>query len=145
MKQHELEPFLLCGGWCIPHEKVSGGCCCVSQLLTAASIIKSSAVPNWHADGPIDAATAPDCVFEMQRFVATYATSTLTSQIYVWNRSLKIPEKDRLKNSSFLEKLQLTASFPFVSDDSDHEETMSCDSPPALWCRHIAALHHSGV
>lgn len=36
--------------------------------------------------------------------------------------SLKTSEKDRLKGLSFLAKLQLTAYFPFVSDESDHGE-----------------------
>lgn len=42
----------------------------LAQLLTAASIIKSSAVQNLHTDGPFDAVTTPDCVFEMERFAA---------------------------------------------------------------------------
>lgn len=43
----------------------------MTQLLTAASIIKSSAVQNWRADGPFDAGSTPDCVVEMERFAAT--------------------------------------------------------------------------
>lgn len=52
----------------------------LAQLLTAASIIKSSAVQNLHTDGPFDAVTTPDCVFEMERFAATWTTYTLTSE-----------------------------------------------------------------
>lgn len=43
----------------------------MTRLLTAASIIKSSAVQNWHTDGPFDAVSTPDCVVEMERFAAT--------------------------------------------------------------------------
>lgn len=89
MKQHESELLLLWGGWCIPCEKVSGDCCFMTQLLSAASIIKSSAVQNLHTDGPFDAVSTPDCVFEMEWFAATETTYTLTSQcrvsdIWVW-------------------------------------------------------------
>lgn len=50
----------------------------------------------------------------------------------VWNMSLKTSEEDRLKDLGSSEKLQITAYFPFVSDDSDHGEMMGCDSPLAL-------------
>lgn len=41
----------------------------MTQLLTAASIIKSSAVQNLNTDGPFDTVTTPDCVFEMKRLL----------------------------------------------------------------------------
>lgn len=46
--------------------------------------------------------------------------------------SLKTSEEDRLEDLGSAEKLQITAYFPFVSDDSDHGEMMGCDSPLAL-------------
>lgn len=41
-------------------------------------------------------------------------------------------------------KSSLVFVHSFEYNDSDHGETMSCDSPPALWRWHTAALHHSG-
>lgn len=46
--------------------------------------------------------------------------------------SLETSERDRSEDFSSSEKLQITAYFPFVSDDSDHGEMMGCDSPLAL-------------
>lgn len=46
--------------------------------------------------------------------------------------SLKTSEEDRLDDLGSSEKLQITAYFPFVSDDSAHGEMMGCDSPLAL-------------
>lgn len=80
MKQHECEPCSLCGGWSILYEKVSGGCCFMTQLLTATSIIKSSAVQNLNTDGPFDTVTTPDCVFEMKRLL-------LLKQLALWLQS----------------------------------------------------------
>lgn len=40
----------------------------MTQLLTPASIIKSFAVQNLHADGAFDAVTTPGCGFEMEPF-----------------------------------------------------------------------------
>lgn len=145
MKQHECEPCSLCGGWSILYEKVSGGCCFMTQLLTAASIIKSSAVQNLNTDGPFDTVTTP--IVSLRWSDCCYLTN-LHSDFRVpcvWNMSLKTSEKDRLKDFSFLEKLQLAAYFPSICDDSDHGEMMSCDSPLAFWRWHITALHHSSV
>lgn len=52
----------------------------MTQLLTAASIIKSSAVQNLNTDGPFDTVTTPDCVFEMKRLL-------LLNQLALWLQS----------------------------------------------------------
>lgn len=104
----------------------------MTQLLTAASIIKSSAVQNLHTYGPVDAVTTPGRAFEMEWFAATPTTCADFKEPCVWNMSLKTSEEDRLEDLGSPEKLQITAYFPFVSDDSAHGEMMGCDSPLAL-------------
>lgn len=104
----------------------------MTQLLTAASVIKPSAERNLHTDGPFHAVTTPGCVSEMEWFAAAQTTCADFKEPRVWNMSLETSERDRLEDFSSSKKLQITAYFPFVSDDSDHRETTGCDSPLAL-------------
>lgn len=75
------------------------GCrCWMTQLQTAASVIKSSAVQNLHTDGPVNGVTTPGCAIEMEWYAASPTTCADFKEPCVWNMSLKTSEEDRLED-----------------------------------------------